>query len=292
MIALAYALAGNLSFSIASLGFTHFSRKISAHWMNCYKSIASLIVTVLVLLIFKIPMPEFDLKISLLLVSGLLGLCIGDLFMLEAMKAIGGSRMVMMFGLTPFLAGVGSWYFFDAKLPLSSWLGVLLMVGCLMLLSLERYKVSGSWQKKGILMGVLAVVFDAIGLLITKNAFQADADPLAVNFWRLVGAMFGFLLLDRFYKRIHLQKEFVKLNFKQRIQVTVFGIMGTFVSLQLYLTAVSMGHLSVVSSVAGTGPLFTQIFESFYDKKWPHPLWFAAFLCMIGGFWCFGFSQG
>jgi drug/metabolite transporter (DMT)-like permease len=291
MIALIYALSGNLCFSIASLGFTHYSRKISAQWMNCYKAIVSLVMSVLVIWLFKIPMPQFDFKISLLLVSGFLGLCIGDLFMLEAMKAIGGSRMVMMFGLTPFLTGVGSWYFFSAKLPLMSWVGVLLMVCCLFLLSLERYKVSGNWQKNGIIMGVLAVAFDAIGLLITKNAFQGNADPLAVNFWRLVGAMFGFLLLDRFYQRIHLSKELIKLSWIQRAQVTVFGIMGPFLSLQLYFTAVSMGHLSVVSSVAGTGPLFTQIFESVIERKWPHPLWFAAFLCMIGGFWCFGFSQ-
>jgi drug/metabolite transporter (DMT)-like permease len=286
--ALIYALLGNLSFSFASLGFTEFARRISAQWMNTFKAVVSLLATVLVIFLFQIKLPAMTWDLWFLLVSGLLGLCLGDFFMMKAMHDIGGSRMVMMFGLTPFLTGVGSWYFFGSQLNGMVWLGVVLMVLCVSMLSLERYKVSGAWHLRGVIFGLLAVLLDAAGLIITKNALsETHAHPLVVNLLRLLGALVGFVLMDRFVHKIHLKAEFLKLNVKDRWRVTLFGLLGTFVSLQFYLTAVSMGHLSVVSSVAGTGPLFTQIFESLKEKKWPHPLWFAAFLCMVGGFWCF-----
>jgi drug/metabolite transporter (DMT)-like permease len=286
--ALIYALLGNLSFSFASIGFTEFARRISAQWMNTFKAVVSLIATVLVIFLFQIPFPPMSWDLWLLLVSGFLGLCVGDFFMMKAMHDIGGSRMVMMFGLTPFLTGVGSWYFFGSQLHSTAWLGVILMVVCLCLLSFERYKVSGAWHLRGVLFGLLAVLLDAVGLMITKNALsETHAHPLFVNFLRLLGALVGFLIMSQFVHKIDLRAGFLKLSSKDRLRVTVFGLLGTFVSLQFYLTAVSMGHLSVVSSVAGTGPLFTQILESFLEKKWPHPLWFAAFFCMLGGFWCF-----
>lgn len=212
--------------------------------------------------------------------SGFVGLCIGDLFMLEGMKILGGSRIVMMFGLTPFYTGIGSYFLFQSVLPLGAVYGVICMVLCLFLLSLERYKVSGHWHLRGIFMGVIAVFLDNIGLILTKFSFthNPNLNSLEANFFRASGALLGFAIIHLFYKRIPLAQEFKALTTGEKTQVLFASFFGAFLSLLLYLKSVSLGHLSVVSSMAGTGPLFTEIFESIRRRKPPHYLWWFAFV--------------
>ena len=260
-------------------------------WLNCFKTLASFFAVTVTVLIFIIFEPfVFNLHILFTLIgSGLIGLCIGDFLMLTAMKEIGGSRMVMLFGLTPFLTGVGSSIFFDSNLKTQVWLGVFFMVLCLVFLSLEQYKRSGSWQLKGILFGVGAVLLDSIGLLLTKSIYikYAEINTIYVNFYRLIGALIGFLIIQFFIKPIQLKKTFLSLNFNLKRKAILSSLLGTYVSLLLFLKAVSLGHLSVVSSVAGTGPLFAKIFECFEEKRWPHLYWFISFGFMVIGFYFF-----
>lgn len=226
-----------------------------------------------------------------LFLSGFVGLCVGDLFMLEGMKNIGSSRIVMMFGLTPFYTGIASYFVFQSVLPMKIVYGVIAMVACLFLLSLEKYKSSGHWHVRGILMGVIAVFLDNVGLMLTKSSFNSNPQlhSLEANFYRACGAIAGFILIHFFYRKIHLAKNFQKISTKDKYLVFIASFFGSFLSLLFYLKSVSLGHLSVVSSMAGTGPLFTEIFESFRRKKAPHPLWWLAFACFLLALYLFTF---
>lgn len=289
---LAYAVTANLVFSVASLWFTDFARSVNPLWINAAKTVVALTVSAIALLFIRDYL-FFDFKLmGLLAVSGLVGLCIGDLFMLEAMRIMGGSRMVMMFGLTPFITGVGSYLFFGSTLSLNLWIGVSFMVACLFFLSFERFKTSGEWQIRGLAAGVIAVFLDSIGLLITKFTYNEHQSfhPFQVNFQRSVGAVIGFIFINYFFRKIHLTSVFLKMETPNRTKVIAASFLGTFLSLSFYLKAISLGHLSIVSSISGTGPLFTQIFECAREKKWPHYLWWIAFTCMCMGFWFFSHS--
>lgn len=281
----------NLSFSIASVAFADVAKKTNPMWLNCFKTLASFVavtITVCIYIFFE-PFP-FDIRILITLISsGLVGLCVGDFLMLSAMKEIGGSRMVMLFGLTPFLTGLGSSIFFNSNLKIQSWIGVLFMVLCLIFLSLEQYKKSGNWQLKGILYGIAAVFLDSVGLILTKSIYLSypDINTIYINFYRLIGALIGFLIIQNFIKPIKIKETFQGLSFELKRKAVISSLLGTYVSLLLFLKAVSLGHLSVVSSVAGTGPLFAKVFECIEEKRLPHLYWFISFLFMIVGFYFF-----
>lgn len=282
---LGYALAANLTFSISSVWFTDVSRKVSPIWMNTFKALVAFFLSLVTLMILQVPLVATWPIFLMCGLSGFIGLCVGDLFMLKAMKEIGGARMLMIFSLTPFLTGLGSFFLFQSTLHMTIWIGVLFMILCLCFLSLEKFKTSGHWQIMGIALGLLAVFLDACGLLITKYAFTeiTTLHPFELHLYRCTGALIGFVLYDQFIERIRFIDLFKKASREIKIKAFSSSALGTFLSLFFYLKAISMGHLSIVSSLAAVGPLITQIYESSRERKWPKIYFWLAFVCMVIG---------
>ncbi len=287
-----FALAATISFSYSSTIFTEFSRSVTPEWMNAFKAIVACILFFITVLIFTLWIPPSIASISAFMGSGLLGLMIGDMFMLHAMKELGASRMLMIFGLQPFFLGVAASIFFNQAFSFYNFLGVLCMLGCLYSISFENYKKSGSWQLRGLTFGLIAVVLDGIGIILTRYGFESTAgiSSIQVNLIRCVGACLGFLIYHLFVHEFKIAKTFQALPKNKKIKLLVGSIGGTYLSLMLYLTAVSRGELSVVSSVTVTGPMFAQFFECVANRKLPNKLVFLAFLFFATGFWIFAFK--
>ena len=285
-----YALGATLCFSYASTIFAEFARKISPFWVNSFKTFIALItfwITVYFLDNWTALNPQALIS---LLASGCIGLMIGDIFMLHAMKDLGASRMLMIFGLQPFFLGIGGYFLFGQKFSFLNFLGVLFMLGCLYTISLESYKKSGNWQFRGMLLGLIAILLDAIGIFMTKFGFVSTPGLTSAqgNAVRCVGAVIGFFLINYIYhkkdERISLNPTWRKLTQKEKVKLLIGSVGGTYFSLMLYLTAVSKGQLSVISSISVTGPMFAGIFECVRWRKWPSLYLFIAFIFFIGGF--------
>lgn len=190
------ALAGNLCFSIASLAFTEYARRVTPLWMNATKALVALIALTLT---------------------------------------------VPLIGLT-----VWNWH--------------------------------------------LGLVLAASGLILTKRCFMEwpELHPVQANSFRAVGAGVGFLLMNQFYRPVELRKHFARLTGREAAYVVTASLLGTYVSLLFFFKAMSLGHLSVVSSVAGTGPLFAEAILSVRTRTRPTLLWFLALGFMSVGFALFG----
>ncbi|MFN8945446.1 MAG: EamA family transporter, partial [Pseudobdellovibrionaceae bacterium] len=52
-----------------------------------------------------------------------------------------------------------------------------------------------------------------------------------------------------------------------------------------YLTAIKLGNIATLSSVAITGPLFAGLFECLHQKKWPSKEVLMATFLFICGFY-------
>lgn len=219
------------------------------------------------------------------LVSGAVGLMLGDYFMLRSMADIGASRMLMIFGIQPFLLAIGSYYLLGQPFTLFIFFGMISMVLCLFVFSLENYRKSGHWHLEGLIFGLCAVLFDAAGLLLTRYSFDQTPgiEPIQANFIRCLGAVSAFIIFYILVKPIAVIAPFKSLVKSDRVKLLVASLAGTYISLLFYLTAVSKGQLSVVSSVAVTGPLFAAIIECFIQKRRPNIyLFFGTILFLIG----------
>jgi drug/metabolite transporter (DMT)-like permease len=292
-----YALGATLCFAYSSTIFTEFARKISPFWMNSFKAFIALAAFWFTIFLTGAWITPSWTSVFTLISSGCIGLMIGDIFMLHAMKDLGASRMLMIFGLQPFFLGVSGYFLFDQQFYLLNFIGVLFMLGCLYTISLESYKNSGSWQVRGMTLGLIAIILDAIGILLTKHSFNISPgiSSAQVNAIRCLGAVFGFFIINWFYypkaERIEFLPTWSLLSRNEKIRILLASIGGTYFSLMLYLTAISKGQLSIVSSVSVTGPMFAEVFDCVRRRKLPNRYVFVAFIFFLSGFLIFSQSR-
>ena len=279
-----YALGSNLCFSLGSQAYTHFSRKISPTWMNLVKaSIASVFFLLSALLMRQFQIPNLKIIASLCF-SGALGLGLGDLFLLLSFKQIGPARTMMLFSFQPIIVGLLSFIFLGQTIDFQKLWAILFFIVCLFIISFESFKKNGKWQLNGIVMAMLGLILDAIGIIITRIVFDSSPllYPLISNFYRTLGAILFFVALN-FFRPIHLLKNFYTLNRQEKLLAILSPIIGTYMSLGLFLMAVQKGSLASISGIAISGTVFSTLFECILKRRWPSSyFYFAFFFFLIG----------
>jgi uncharacterized membrane protein len=280
------ALCSNISFATASLLYTEYARRISSSWMNYYKAVIAFLGFATVTLVLNLATPLPWQSMVLLSASGILGLLIGDIFMLKAFTHLGSGRVLMLFGFQPLLLGAASFYLFDQDFPWVRLVAVLLLIGCVLSFSLESFRQKGHWDLPGLGYAVLAVTLDGVGLLLTKASFEANQDlsPFYANVFRSGVTVLGFLMISLIpWFRLSLLAPLKTLTFKERWTVSGAAFLGTFMSLGFYLMAMKHGHLATISAVAGTSPLFASLFEIVTGRKKMTPYLGAGITFFIAG---------
>lgn len=270
---LLFALCSNIAFATGSLLFTHFTKRTSSQWMNFYKAfIATLGFTFVISIIQQWPQLNSISYTGILqlMLSGTLGLAIGDIFLLKAFAQLGSGRVLMLFGFQPFILGLFSYLFFNQEFPLYRLFAVILLLGCLFTFALESFKIKGHWDHIGFTYAFIGIFLDAAGILLTRNVFDQTPmlSPFVANWIRALTATLFFIVLTQIPRfRFQISQTFKSLSLKEKSMATVAGLLGTFLSLSFYLFAIQMGHLATISAIAGTSPLFATLIETIFSKK-------------------------
>lgn len=254
--------------------------------MNCFKAtIAFLLLCITLPLLGGWHTPE-PIVIGEFLLSGLIGLNIADLFLLNAFTKLGAARTLMLYGFQPLIIGVGASLLFGQALNPMKLLAVLFMIACLFTLSLESYRVHKKWAIAGLLLALAGVSFDACGVLITRKAFETTAalTPVEGHFYRCIGALVGFAVMSLF-RPLPLISGFTRWPTRQRVLILAASFGGTYFSLLLYLHAVKFGHLASIAGITITGPMFATSLECLIKRKYPSKYLLIAFGFFFAGFY-------
>jgi drug/metabolite transporter (DMT)-like permease len=240
-----------------------------------------------------------ELATGLLLLSGFIGLGVGDLFLLDAFIRIGVSRTLMLYGFQPLLLGLTGLLLFDQSFDSRRLIAIVFLIGCLVVFSLEKYRESKSWEIRGLFMAIVGVSMDSAGVVLTRIAFESSphTQPLEGHLIRCVGALAAYVLIAAFIHGrrylsgsaertpvIGLFTNFLRFDGKSRALILLGCFAGTYLSLCLYLTAIQIGHLASISAIAITGPMFAALLESLLNKKRPSKYLGIAFCFFIAGF--------
>lgn len=286
-----YALASNLTFSFAILIFTTFSLRTSVLWTNSFKALVAFVAFTITVIALGGWSPIPLTPVLMLLSSGLIGLAVGDMFLLKGFTLIGPSRTMVLFGFQPLFLGFFAQLLFDQKMDLHRFFAVLFLIACLVSFSYERYVQHKNWGLQGVAFALIAVMLDTVGILLTRSAFEAVPGLHAFegNFYRCAGALIGFFILNQTYQKIDFIHHLVRLNAKTLGLILLGALLGTYLSLGLYLEAIKTGHLASISAIAITGPFFAAVFEHVYLKKWPTRSFVLAFVFFVLGFYFLNF---
>lgn len=280
-----YALAANLSFAVGVQFFTHYARSISSLWVNCFKGLVAAIlfaVTILAAGGFHQLSPGMA---SLFMLSGIIGLGLGDIYIIKAFSLMGPGRTMMVFGFQPVLIGVVSYFAFGQAIDADKFYAILFFVACLYIFSLESFRKQGHWNVKASLFALAGVTLDGLGVLITRYAFNYSPGISTTegNFYRAAGALVLFAAISA-VKPFHFVEKLKGIGRSGLIWITVGSVAGTYLSLMFYLYAIRYtGALAAVSGIAITGTLFASAFECVIEKKLPSRYLVIAFFFFLGG---------
>lgn len=278
-------LGANLSFALGSQSFTYFGKKVGSLWINTFKAFIALIFFVITVLLFeKFHLPNSE-ALFYLIISGLIGLGIGDIFLVKAFMEIGPGRTLVLFGFQPIVLGILSNVFLGQIISTQKLYGIVFCILCVLTFSYENLQKYGEWNFKGIIYAFIGMSLDSIGLLYTRLAFEHDKvlTSLQANIYRIIGAFIAYYLLSFFLGKINLFGNFYKMSRSKRILVVMGSLLGTFLSLALYLKAIQIGNLATISAISITGTMFSAIFECIIGKHWPNKYLLVSFVFFLFG---------
>ncbi|MDA8132936.1 MAG: EamA family transporter [Elusimicrobia bacterium] len=280
-----YALAANLSFAIGVQFFTHYARRISSLWVNCFKAAVAAFLFLGTILIeggFHAIDPGMA---SLFLLSGMIGLGLGDIYILKAFSMMGPGRTMMVFGFQPLLIGVVSYFAFGQAIDPDKLFAIFFFVVCLYIFSLESFKKHGHWNMKATLFAMGGMALDGCGVLLTRYAFNNSPGigTTEGNFYRAAGALLLFAAMSS-VKPFHFVEKLKGLGRDGLLWITLGSVAGTYLSLMFYLSAVRYSAaLAAVTGIAITGTLFSSAFECVVERKLPSRYLVVAFAFFLGG---------
>ena len=279
------ALTANLFFSSASLIFSIYARRFSPIWMNQTK-VSIAFVCFLIAALFTGFVPVSITAVALLLLSGLIGLCIGDMLLFKAFATLGAARSLVLFSFQPLILGLYGWFFLQQGFSGNQLGAVGCMMACLFVFLLERNHQTGQWDLRSFMWAFAGIVLDAIGVMLTRTAYELTPEmgAMQVNVIRCIGALIGFIMISaRSFGPI--LTDFKAMKPREIYLLVVACICGTFISLALYLTALKHAHVASLTAVAITGPVWVSILECLWERKLPNRYLTVAFLFFLAGFY-------
>lgn len=282
----ALGIAANLSFSTASMVFSIYAKKFSSMWINQVKVFTAFLAFVLAMVVSQDMVALSVSTTTLLLLSGLSGLCIGDIFLFRAFTTLGAGRSLVLYSFQPLMLGLYGYFFLNQIFSLNQTLAVICMIICVFIFMVERSRSTGSWDMKSFVWAFLGITLDAIGVMLTRQAYELSPglETFQVNVIRCLGALIGFLLISpKSYLLVF--KDMIALRKREQTLIIGAAICGCFLSLTLYLAALKYAHVGTLTSIAITGPVWVSMLESLYQKKLPNSYLLGAFAFFLTGFY-------
>ena len=191
-------LVAALAWTVASSLWRGLATSLNAIQLNGLKNAiaCSALLPVLVTLPWK---GEVE-NLFLLLISGGLGISLGDSFYLAALRRLGTRRTLTLESLSPVAAAAGGWLAMGERLSLQGWAGALLVTISVVLVAVQQppdatrvLDRSRAVQLQGLLLALLAVVCGVGGAAVSRTVLiSSDLTPLQSAACRLLG---GLLLL-------------------------------------------------------------------------------------------------
>lgn len=254
------ALAAALAWAIASVLYTRLGKQIAPLGLNLAKNgIAIAFIVIILLVQGDAAIGLNGVTLSLLMLSGTIGIGFGDTVFFETLNCIGVRRALLMESLAPPLTAILAVLFLNEQLSVQSWLGIVLTIGGVTWVVVERVPDAvGSTVRpwRGVGFGLLAAIAQASGSVLSRAALaDTPVSPLWSSFIRLMAGAVILVLWTA--TKPPAWREFKPLQSSQFLLVLVgASFIGTFLATWLQQTALKYTAAGIAQSLTATSPLF------------------------------------
>ena len=253
------ALGAAMAWTGASALWRSLSGRMTAIRLNAMKNgLASLLFLPVLL---TLPHDTEMQAVLLLLISGLIGIAVGDSFYLGALRRLGTRRTLTVEASGPVLASIAGVLVMGDSLGVKNGLGALLVSSAVVLIALQAKETSQREKGAiaadlgpGLLLAFTAVICGLSGAFLARHVLiSSDLTPLQTAAIRLLG---GWLGLIPFLNGIWRQASLTRREQWKLVIATVIGTNGGILLQQVVLQSMPVGEGVTLMATAPVMALF------------------------------------
>lgn len=227
------------------------------------------------------------------MLSGLLGIFIGDTMLFSAVHRLGPRRTGVLFATNAPMSILLGWLFLGENLSFSQLFACsLVLTGVVIAILFGRRNSLHAWEQTkgklsiGILLALGAALGQASGALLSKPALLDGADPIAVSALRVgTGALALILAYGIFYRH---KRPVGAIPFGQLTRVDFIGIatlatIGMVIGMSVLVWGVGNANVGIVTTLSAVVPVL--ILPGLWLTTGQRPAlgaWVGAFFVVAG----------
>ena len=263
------ALSSGLVWAVAVILFRVSGRKVHPIGLNLFKTVLALILMAPTMLVLGESLaPAVPAATTgLLLLSGVLGIAVSDTLFFHSLNRLGASLVAIVDCFySPFVIGL-SFLLLGERLTAWQLLGAGLVVSAILTVSREKRgeKLDGKNLAAGILYGVLAMFFVALGIVMVKPVL-GTVSVVWATLVRLAGGTIALLLIVPFLRgrRAIFAPLADRANWKALVPASFFG---SYLSLVLWMGGMKYAKVSVAAVLNQLNTIFIVIIAAVALKE-------------------------
>ena len=260
----AAALSAAVLWAFSAILFEDISLRLSPARLNFYKGMVAVVLLSATSLILGETIPAVSWQeMAVLMVSGVIGIAVGDTAYFQAVQKLGARRALTLFTLAPPMAALIALVFLGERLDLVTWTGIVLTAGGVMWVVTENTQGGEKVQIKtgdlvpGIVMGAFAALCQASGVVMTRSVLTSTAlTTLQSTIVRLAPALLALLVMIRLSGNRKDRLATIKDDKKLMRLVLLSSFIGAYICLWLQQIAIENAPAGIAQTMLSTSPIF------------------------------------
>ncbi len=261
MFGIVSALGASFCWTYACFLWRQQTQHFSIIQLNILKNIIAFLIFSPVILTID---SQSDFKnILILLLSGVIGISIGDSFYILSLKSLGTRRTLTVEALSPIIATILGAIFLQEILSTKLWLGVTIVSISLIGVALQKPKenkkgIYKSYNIKGFIFAFIsvfcAVIAATLSRLVLKNS---ELNPFQTTEIRLLGSIIALTP----FVRNNLNESIRGLLFSQKVKLLYATILGTNIGILLQQNVFKILPIGLGWTLLSTSPAISLFFS-------------------------------
>jgi drug/metabolite transporter (DMT)-like permease len=251
-----FALTSAFLWALVAIFYKNLASKLSPLGINIGKSLVAVVCTGIVVCIQGL-VPLENHTLLFLIISGVLGISLGDTFFFMAMSRLRPSMAVLLTTFIPVLTLLLAAIFLKEHLPAKAWVGSILVISGIVIAvsKKEPENTQAGISIRGILYSLFAAISCAASIIFSKCAL-ASAPAMEASFIRHLSGLALLMVWGIITARLPFWLKPLAKDADLRKKLCVAAFLGTFLGTWLCLLGLQSATASVATVLNSTSPLF------------------------------------
>lgn len=246
--------------TITVISFEYAGKRVGSLPVNFIRLVMSFIfisTTVFYLTGNFVPIGESAHTWNYLLISGIIGLVIGDFFLFQAFVDIGGRISLLIMSSVPIISSIFGFFLYKEIIEPLQLVGMMVIISSIIIIILSKREKQNThpYVARGITFAFIGAAAQAIGLILSKEgmsditAVSEMEKALLATEIRIISAIAGFIIL------ITIRKEWGNVlkafnHIKAIIFILIGSLFGPFLGVTSQLLAIRYTPLGIHTTIS------------------------------------------